>query len=161
MQHHLAIVSPVWIELILDGSKTILYWLHKKRRSAPYGKVNKGDIIYMKENKGRLVHGIFTASEVETFDTITSVEKNDIYEKYGQQMFGRRFSDPEFVNTEWNEKCDSKHATLIHITRPYPFPNPKPLSFKKSDGNAWVVLDKYQVQELRKVKRCYREQVNS
>ena len=158
MQHHLTILLPDWIELILDGSKTIGCWF-TQIRCAPYGKVNKGDIIYMRENKGRrLVHGIFTASEVETFDTITLVEKDDIYANYGQQIFGRRFVEKSDLVTEELKKWHiSKYATLIHITKLYPFPNPKPLPFQKSDGRSWVVLDKCQVQELRKVEGCYRE----
>ena len=57
MQYPLAVLSPRWIELILDGRKTIGSWF-TKIRCAPYGKVNKGDIIYMKESGG-LVKGMF------------------------------------------------------------------------------------------------------
>ena len=51
----------------------------------------------MKESGG-LIKGMFTVSEVETFDTITSVEVLDIYAHCGQQIFGmRHFSE------EWDE----------------------------------------------------------
>ena len=146
MQHYLAILLPRWIELILGGRKTIGSWF-TKIRCAPYGKINKGDIIYMKE-PGKLVKGQFTVAEVETLDTITSVEVLEIYAKYGQEIFGmRHFSE------EWDEYYksgslakDLKHwdksnyATLIHITNPIAFA--KPFPFPKRDQRSWVLLDK-------------------
>ena len=145
MQHHLAILLPDWIELILDRRKTIGCWF-TKIRCAPYSKVNKGDIINMKESGG-LVKGRFTVSEVETLNIRTSVEVLNIYANYGQQIFGmRHFSE------EWDEcyksgrlaeelkKWDkSKYATLIHIADPIEFPQPFP--FPKRDQRSWVVLD--------------------
>ena len=152
MQYHLAILSPRWIELILDGSKTIGSWF-TKIRCAPYGKVNKGDIIYMKESGG-LVKGMFTVFEVETFDVITSVKVLDIYADYGQQIFGmRHFSEKwdEFYKSgflaealkDWDK---SNYATLIHITNPIAFT--KPFRFPKRDQRAWVLLDKPLMQTL-------------
>ena len=147
MQHHLAILKPWWIELILDGSKTIGSWF-TKIRCAPYGKVNKDDIIYMKESGG-LIKGMFTVSEVETFDTITSVEVLDIYAHCGQQIFGmRHFSEEwdEFYKSgslakalkDWDQ---SNYATLIHVANPIAFG--KPFPFPKRDQRSWVVLDGY------------------
>ena len=146
MQYHLAILLPRWTELILNGSKTIGSWF-TKIRCAPYGRVNKGDVIYMKE-PGGLVKGMFTVSEVKTFDTITSVEVLDIYANYGQQIFGmRHFSEDwdEFYNSgslaealkDWD---NSNYATLIHITNPIAFE--KPLPFPKRDQRSWMLLDK-------------------
>lgn len=145
MQHHLAILSPHWIELILDGRKTIGCWF-TKIRCAPYGKVKAGDLIYMKETRG-LVKGMFTVFEVETFDTITSVGVLDIYAKYGQQIFGMRHFSEEWdafyksgLLAEELKKWDkSNYATLIHITTPCPFANP--ISFRKRDRRSWVFLD--------------------
>lgn len=65
MKHHLAILSPGWIELILDGSKTIESRFTKVR-CAPFGKVHEGDIVYLKESGG-LVKGMFTVAKVETY----------------------------------------------------------------------------------------------
>ena len=146
MQYHLAILLPRWIELILGGRKTIGSWF-TKIRCAPYGKVNKGDIIYMKES-GRLVEGMFTVSEVKTFDAITSVEVLDIYANYGQEIFGMcHFSEEwdDFYKSgllaaalkDWDE---SNYATLIHITNPIAFA--KPFPFPKRDQRSWVLLDK-------------------
>ena len=145
MQHHLAILLPHWIELILDGSKTIGSWF-TKIRCAPYGKVNKGDMVYMKESGG-LVKGMFTVFEVQTFNSITSVEVLDIYANYGQQIFGmHHFSEKwdEFYKSgslakalkDWDQ---SNYATLIHIAKPIAFG--KPFPFPKRDQRSWVLLD--------------------
>ena len=146
MQHHLSILFSHWIELILDERKTIGCWF-TKIRCAPYSKVNTGDLIYMKETGG-LVKGMFTVFEVETFDTLTSVDVLDIYANYGQQIFGmRHFSEEwdEFYKSgllaEELKKWDkSNYATLIHIRNPITFA--KPFSLPKQYGNSWVLLDK-------------------
>ena len=112
MQYHLSIISCDRIELILDGSKTIFYWSDPKR-VRPYGKVNTDDIIYIQATKktGGKVRGKFTASKVETFDNLTPATIDNIFERYGQQMFGSRFSDSDFVNKELDRWRDSKYAT--------------------------------------------------
>ena len=145
MQHHLAVLLPQRIELILDGHKTIGSWFTKTRR-APYGKVNKGDIVYMKESGG-LVKGQFTVAKVETFDTITSVDVLDIYANYGEEIFGILHFSEEWDECyksgllaeelkDWN---NSKYATLIHITDLIPFA--KPFPFPKRDQRSWLLLD--------------------
>lgn len=145
MKHHLAILIPIWIELILDGSKTIGCWF-TKIRCAPYGKVNTGDIIYMKESGG-FVKGMFTVSEVETLNITTSVQVLDIYANYGQQMFGMRHFSQEWdafyksgLLAEELKKWDaSNYATFLHIENPIVFS--KPFAYPKKDPRAWVVLD--------------------
>ena len=57
MKYHLAILTPGWIDLILDGSKTIESRFTKVR-CAPFGKVHEGDSVYLKESGG-LVKGMF------------------------------------------------------------------------------------------------------
>ena len=101
----------------------------------------------MKETGG-FVKGMFTVLEVETFDTLTSVDVLDIYVNYGQQTFSmRHFSKKwdEFYKSgllaEELKKWDkSNYATLIHIRNPITFA--KPVSFPKRDGRSWVLLDK-------------------
>ena len=69
MNHHLAILYPVWIELILDGSKTIESRFSKVR-CAPFGKVSTGDTVYLKVSGGP-VKGHFTVADVTTFENLT------------------------------------------------------------------------------------------
>ena len=146
MQHHLAILFPDWIELILDGRKTIGCWF-TKIRCAPHGKVNAGDLIYMKESGGP-VKGMFTVYDVEYLDTITSVKVLDIYAHYGQQIFGMRHFSEEWdvlyksglLAKELKKWDNSNYATFIHITDVIPFD--EPISFPKRDQRSWVLLDK-------------------
>ena len=68
MKHHLAILTPGWIDLILDGKKTIESRFTKVR-CAPFRKVHEGDSVYLKESGG-LVKGMFRVAEVETFENL-------------------------------------------------------------------------------------------
>ena len=155
MQYHLSIIHRNRIEFILDGSKTIFYWFTRDRRP-PYNTANKGDIIYIQatENTGGKVRGKFTVSEVETFDNLTPATVDNIFETYGQQMFGGHFSDSDFVNKDLERGRNSKYATLIHITKTCRFSNPKTRPFDKAyDRQTWMILDEYQVQAMRELDR--------
>ena len=136
MKHHLAILSPGWIKLILDGSKTIESRFTKVR-CAPFGKVHEGDIVFLKE-LGGLVKGAFRVGKVETFENLTTAQICDLfYTEYREQIFSTSVSD---------SMCDppdkwltAKHATLIHIAETLEFNTP--FAVHKRDRRAWVVYD--------------------
>ena len=133
MKYHLAILTPGWIDLILDGKKTIESRFTKVR-CAPFRKVHEGDSVYLKESGG-LVKGMFRVAEVETFENLNRSGIQAIYERCGQAIFYQaftRFFPPE----KW---LTAKHATLIHVSDPIAFDDPFP--FPKRDPRAWVVLD--------------------
>ena len=135
MKYHLAILSPGWIELILDGSKTIESRFTKVR-CAPFRKVHAGDIVYMKESGG-LVKGMFTAEKVETFENLTDAQICDLfYKEYREQIFSSLSALMRRPPEKW---LTAKHATLIHVRDPVAFDDPLP--FPKRDPRAWVVLD--------------------
>lgn len=135
MKHHLAILSPGWIELILDGSKTIESRFTKVR-CAPFGKVHTGDIVYLKESGG-LVKGMFTVEKVETYENLTDAQICDLfYKEYREQIFSSRSALMRRPPEKW---LTAKHATLIHVRDPVAFDNPLP--FPKRDPRAWVVLE--------------------
>ncbi len=46
MRHHLAIFTQPWLDLILEGKKTIDSRFTKVL-FAPYGKIDVGDLVYM------------------------------------------------------------------------------------------------------------------
>ena len=133
MKYHLAILTPGWIDLILDGSKTIESRFTKVR-CAPFGKVHEGDSVYLKESGG-LVKGMFRVAGVETFENLNRSGIQVIYERCGQAIFYQAFTQ-FFPPEKWQV---SKHATLIHISDPVRFVTPFP--FPKRDPRAWVVLD--------------------
>ena len=133
MKHHLAILSPGWIELILDGSKTIESRFTKVR-CAPFGKVNEGDIVFMKESSG-LVMGAFRVAKVETFENLNRSGIQAIYERCGRAIFSQYFTQ-FFPSEKW---LASKHATLIHIAETLEFNTP--FAIHKRDPRAWVVYE--------------------
>ena len=132
MKHHLAVLTPGWIELILTGDKTIESRF-TKRRSAPFGKVNAGDVVFMKESGG-LVKGAFRVGKVDTIEKLTYELRIAIDASFREQIFGT----PYFTE-HWDQWKASNHATLIHIAEPVAFK--EPFAFPKRDRRAWVVLD--------------------
>ena len=142
MNYHLAILAHGWIDLILDGKKTIESRFTKVR-CAPFGKVHVGDIVYLKESAG-LVKGMFRVAKVETFEGLERSDVSSLYEKYGKAIFYQAYT-AFFPPEKW---LDSKHATLLHIADPVRFETP--LSIKKRDRRAWVVLE----QPLHKCGMC-------
>ena len=135
MKHHLAILTPGWIELILDGSKTIESRFTKVR-CVPFRKVDTGDIVYMKESGG-LVKGQFTVAKVETFENLTHAQICDLfYKEYREQIFSSLSASMQRPPEKW---LTAKHATLIHVADPIAFD--KPFSFTQRGRSAWIVLD--------------------
>ena len=133
MKYHLAILTPGWIDLILDGSKTIESRFTKVR-CAPFRKVHADDSVYLKESGG-LVKGMFRVAQVETFENLTASQRHDIFDKYCFKIF----AGAQWINTVPERWWESKHATLIHVSDPIKFDDPFP--FPKRDPRAWVVLD--------------------
>ena len=134
MKYHLAILSQGWIELILNGTKTIESRF-SKARSAPFGKVNAGDVVFMKESSG-LVKGTFRVGKVESFENLTIGGIYDLYEKHRDAVFANvyPFSILNFPPDKWTE---SRHCTLIHIAEKLEFNTP--FAIHKRDPRAWVV----------------------
>lgn len=137
MNYHLAILSKGWIDLILQGSKTIESRF-TKIRCAPFRKVSNGDIVYMKKSGG-LVKGMFRVAEVETFEDLTEkqIKRIDGDAEYVTKIFGQTVYTWRY-RYKWR---DAKHATLIHIRDFVKFDEPYSLPFKKRDQRAWVVLE--------------------
>ena len=133
MKYHLAILTPGWIDLILDGSKTIESRFTKVR-CAPFRKVHEGDVVYLKESGG-LVKGMFHVAKVETFENLTASQRHDIFDKYCFKIF----AGAQWISTVPEHWWKSKHASLIHVSDPIAFDDPFP--FPKRDPRAWVVLD--------------------
>ena len=136
MKYHLAILTPGWIDLILDGSKTIESRFTKVR-CAPFGKVHEGDSVYLKESGGLVKGNLFRVAEVETFENLTEGQICDLfYKEYREQIFSSLSASMHRPPEKW---LTAKHATLIHVSDPIAFDEPFP--FPKRDPRAWVVLD--------------------
>lgn len=59
---HIAIMVEPFLSYVLNGKKTIESRINKTK-SAPYGKVSRGDIVFLKRSGGFIV-GMFRASDV-------------------------------------------------------------------------------------------------
>ena len=106
---------------------------------APFGKINAGDVVFMKESGG-LVRGAFRVYEVEYFE-LDWVKVREIETYCHQQIFASKAPKcPRDgfggLTAKW---YDSKYATLIHIADPVAFR--EPFAFPKRDQRAWVVLE--------------------
>lgn len=141
MKYHLAILTPGWSELILDGSKTIESRFTKVR-CAPFGKVHVGDRVYLKESGG-LVKGMFTVAKVETFENLSLRQIHDIYKENKEAIFASSFPVEVSgfpISYDPPEKwLAAKHATLIHVSDPIAFENP--YAYHQQGRSAWLVLD--------------------
>ena len=133
MKHHLAILSPGWIELILEGEKTIESRFTKVR-CAPFGKVHEGDTVFMKESSG-LVKGAFRVGKVETYENLTASQKYEIFHRYCFKIF----AGAQWIHSVPEDWWESKHATLIHIAETLEFNTP--FAVHKRDPRAWVVYE--------------------
>lgn len=130
-RQHLAIFSPPFLDLILEGSKTI-EGRFSKVRCAPFGVIEEGDMVLMKESGG-LVKGSFVVAKVESFDNLTPETLKELETRYSGHLCAD--ADPEY----WQRRCASKYATLMRVAKPIRFERPFP--FPKKDRRGWVVLD--------------------
>lgn len=131
-KQHLAIFTPPFLDLILEGKKT-LEGRFSKVRCAPFGVVELGDTVLMKE-VGGLVKGSFVVAKVESFENLTPERLKELEARYSESLYAN--VDPEY----WHRRRVSKYATLMHVASPTRFEQPFP--FPKKDRRGWVVLDK-------------------
>ena len=126
---HLAILRQPFLDLILDGKKTIESRF-LKTQSAPYKTVQEGDLVVIKKSGG-LVLGEFTVSKVERFLDLTPEKINKITEKYYKELSVE--ANPNF----WKNKLDTRYAVLIYVANPIRYKKPYP--YKKNDMRSWLI----------------------
>lgn len=131
-KQHVAIFNPPFLDLILEGRKTI-EGRFSKVRCAPFGVVNEGDMVLMKDSGGP-IRGSFLVAKVESFENLTSEEFKGLETCYSTSLCAD--VDPQY----WEKRRVCRYATLLHITKSNRFERPFP--FPKKDRRGWVVLDK-------------------
>ncbi|MDD2445195.1 MAG: ASCH domain-containing protein [Clostridia bacterium] len=125
---HIAILKQPFFNMILNGEKTIeSRWSFNK--TAPYNKVEIGDIILLKET-GKNVTATAIVKNVKYYQlTPEKVEK--IKAKYGKQI--------GINNVEaWQLILCKKYCTLIWL---YKVKKINPINVKRSYGTGWIVID--------------------
>ena len=135
MKYHLGVFTHGWIDLILEGWKTIESRF-TKTRCAPFGLVQEGDVLYLKESGGHIL-GMATVAKVETFEDLTPEKKQALFKEHHRAIFYNIWIQSiDEMPEKWKT---AKHATLIHLKDVVRFKTP--VAFKKNDRRAWVVLD--------------------
>lgn len=125
---HLAVFTKGVIDQILAKQKTIESRF-SKFQFAPYKRVRRGDEIFMKESGGR-VRGKFTAANVLFFSELNPKKLGDLRREYEEEL--------KVDKSFWQNKKDSKYATLIFVKDSEPLANP--ILLEKHDKRAWVIL---------------------
>lgn len=131
-KQHLAIFNPPFLDLILEERKTI-EGRFSKVRCAPFGVIEEGDVVLMKESGG-LVKGSFVVAKVESFENLSQEKLKELEARYSESLCAD--ADPQY----WQRRRASKYVTLMHVARPTRFERPFP--FPKKDRRGWVVFDK-------------------
>jgi hypothetical protein len=123
---HLAIFAEPFLSMVLSGEKTIESRF-SRNRCAPYGDIDDGDIILLKEVAGPIC-GIALARRIWCYDLIA--EPID--------RIRRRFGDGICADDRfWDSRADALYATLIELDAPAPI---APVSCDKRDRRGWVSL---------------------
>ena len=128
MPIHVAIMMRPYLQMILEGRKTIESRL-TVRPLVPYSAIKPGERIFFKQSAGPFM-ATAIAEEVHFFDQLTPAKVAELRKRFNDQVCG----DAQF----WEWKRDSKYATFTRLTKVQPISvGPK---MEPSRGPAWFVL---------------------
>jgi hypothetical protein len=124
---HLAILVEPYLSLILDGQKRVesRFSIH---RSAPYGRLQRGDVVLLKRSSGPIV-GACRAGAV-WFYQLDTRSFGEIRNGFTEALCAQ---DPRF----WSARAAASYATLVQLDDVCRLP---PISIPKRDRRGWVVL---------------------
>lgn len=123
---HLAIFAEPFLSMVLSGEKTIESRF-SRNRCAPYGEIDDGDIILLKE-VAKPIRGLALARRTWFYD-LGREPIEGIRHRFGT---GIR-ADDEF----WSSRADALYATLIELDAPASIAS---VSCDKRDRRGWVPL---------------------
>lgn len=124
---HLAVTREPFLELMLEGRKTVESRF-SMNRCAPYGRVEHGDVVLLKETGGPIV-GLCHVSRT-WFYSLDPRSREAIRERFASTMCAESASF-------WTERKDKLFATLMRISRVRMI---NPIRFQKQDRRGWVIL---------------------
>ncbi len=130
---HLAVFVGPYLELILEGRKTVESRF-SSRRCAPYQRVRSGDILLLKRSSGPVV-GLCEVGSV-WFYRLDAESWQIIKTEFAQALC---VQDPSF----WENRQHASYATLMRIQHVCPI---APTKFVKYDRRGWVRLTDNDVQ---------------
>ena len=127
---HLAILRQPYLDLIVDGTKTLESRFNTKR-AAPFGRVAVGDLILLK-GSGRPITNYFFASAARSIDlAIEPIE--EVRRLYGGGICAQ--NEEEF----WQERAQSGYCTLVEVGERGSIPD---LHVVKKDQRGWVTFSR-------------------
>ncbi len=127
MRHHLAILLPRYLRLILSGHKTVECRI-ARRPIPPHGTIDPDDMIRLKQSGGP-VYGVAQAARVKTYDDLDAADLQRLRRKNGRAIC----AEAGF----WQAHRRARYATLIWLKDVRPLP---PFRIEKTDRPPWVVL---------------------
>lgn len=124
---HIAILRQPFFNMVLNGEKTIeSRW--STHKVAPYGKVNVGDEILLKET-GKDVTATAKVKDVKYYELTPKVVE-EIRIIYGKQIGTDKFED-------WKDILQKKYCTLIWLEDVKQI---SPIKVQRSNGAGWIVI---------------------
>ena len=124
---HLVILKKIYLDKILNGSKTIELRL-LKAAFPPFGHVAADDRLFLKESSGP-VCAVAQVSAFTEFMNLTPAKIIRLKAEFNNLILGN--------DEYWKLKSDSKFAVLVWIKKVRAI---KPVRIYKKDWRAWVVL---------------------
>lgn len=122
---HLGVFVEPYLEAILDGRKTIesRFGVH---RCAPFERVQRGDIIFLKRSGGPVV-GLALAGGADYYHLDADV-LGDLRDRFAVELYAE---DEAF----WSARAEKRFATLIHIDDTLKI---ETMDIDKRDRRGWV-----------------------
>lgn len=129
MATHVAILMKRYVDLIVQGRKTVESRLTKMRR-APFGAIEPNDRIYFRCSSGPYM-ATAIAGKVSSHDRLTPAKIATLRRKYNRAVCGD--------DAYWQWKRDSRYATFIELLDVEPTDTGPQLP--PSRGIAWFVCE--------------------
>ncbi len=133
--NHLAVYSKKrnedYIDRLLNGEVTLdIKWMYNK--VAPYQKLHKEDIIYIKESSGPVVGRV----QVDFFDYIEVIDPEQIHDIMKTHFEEMGFEDEAQLKRYAQKKSNKRYGTLIKFKNPIRFKHS--VKIQKLDRRVWI-----------------------
>ena len=125
---HLGVFVEPYLSFVLEGRKTVESRFSVTRR-APYGRVDSGDVIFIKRSGGPIV-GLCKVQHAWYYELDTDAWSL-IKERFGHAICA---SGEAF----WESRRHACYASLIRVAEVTPL---TPIRFSKRDRRGWVTLN--------------------
>lgn len=124
---HLSVFNPPYLDYILEGRKTVESRFSVVR-CAPYGRVDEGDLLLLKQSSGPIV-GVCMVDRVWSYELDPSTF-DEIRDTFAETLCAE---DPDF----WNTRQGAQYATLMRVSHATAI---EPIACEKRDRRGWVIL---------------------